>query len=97
MHALLQTLTIEALPALGLDEITGPDFVLRNKKVLQSHVDGACLGQPPTQHCAYQVFLWRVPIVLTCNEWQTETLSGAERNWLTENCVVEHVMQRVWV
>ena len=97
LHPDLRAFDVHHHGALVLDEIDGPDFVLRNKKVLQSHVDGSCLGQSATQKFAYDVFLWRVPIVLTCNKWQTDTLDDADQNWLQENCVVEHVAQQTWL
>ena len=51
--------------AIVLDEVASPSFIVSNKKVLQAHVDGAILGQSATQLYTYEVFLWRVPIMLT--------------------------------
>ena len=84
--------------AVVLDEISGPDFVLRNKKLLQAHVDGARLGQSPTQRFAYDIMLWRVAIVLTCNHWDpaADVPRPSDRDWLKENCVVETVSEPVW-
>ena len=45
--------------ALVLDEISGVRFVIDNKNFLQSHIDGAKLGQSATQMYAYDVWWWR--------------------------------------
>ena len=82
--------------AVVLDDISGPQLVLGNKKLLQAHVDGATLGQSPTQHFVYEVFLWRIPIVLTTNNWSVADLRGADREWLDKNCVVVAIEDRVW-
>ena len=81
------------------DEISGPDFVLRNKKLLQGHVDGARLGQSPTQRFAYEGMLWRVPIILTCNYWDPAAgaLHPMDIDWLEQNCVVVTVKEPVWL
>ena len=83
--------------AVVCDEISGPRFVLDNKKVLQQHVDGAILGQSPTQREAYYIYLWRTPIIVTTNHWDTSTLSDSDSDWIAKNCVVEHVSEPVWV
>ena len=94
----LQYFDPERNEAVVFDEISGADFVIRNKKLLQGHVDGARLGQSPTQRFAYEVMLWRVPIVLTCNHWDptADGLRPADQDWLLENCVVEAVNAPVW-
>ena len=63
---------------------------------MQAHVDGATLGQSPTQHFVYEVFLWRVPIVVTTTRWSTDDLDEADRDWLEQNCVVVTIDERVW-
>ena len=78
------------------DEICGPSFVLGNKKVLQQHVDGARLGQSPTQRDAYEVFLWRTPVMVTTNHWDTHALTQQDAEWLLKNCFVEKVLNPVW-
>ena len=62
-----------------LDEVAGPTFVVNNKKLLQAHVDGAKLGQSSTQLFSYEVFLWRVPIMLTTNNWRLDELTEDQR------------------
>ena len=73
--------------ALLLDEVADPSFIVKNKKLLQAHVDGAKLGQSPTQLFSYEVFLWRVPIMLTTNNWCLDALTEEEREWVHSNCV----------
>ena len=77
--------------AVLLDEVADPSFIVNNKKLLQAHVDGAILGQSATQMFTYEVFLWRVPIILTTNNWDLSGLSAAELDWVHSNCVAVHV------
>ena len=65
--------------------------------VLQAHVDGAKLGQSSTQLFAYEVFVWRVPIMLTTNNWCLDKLSQEEREWVQSNCVAVCVNTPVYV
>ena len=85
--------------AVVFDEISGPDFVIRNKKLLQGHVDGARLAESPTQRFAYEILLWCVPMILTCNEWEPSAagLNPSDVEWLEQNCVVERVTEPVWL
>ena len=83
--------------AILFDELSSPDFVVDNKKLLQAHVDGAILGQSSTQLFTYEVFLWRTPIILTTNNWDISAMSRADRNWIETNCVAVHIENRVWV
>ena len=72
-------------------------LIVQNKKLLQSHIDGAKLGQTPGQHLSYDVWLWQVPMILTMNAWDlSKDLTEADLNWLAENCVVEMVTDVVW-
>ena len=82
--------------AVLLDEVATPRFIVNNKKVLQAHVDGALLGQSPTQTFTYEVFLWRVPIMLTTNNWRLEELTDEDREWVTANCIAVHVAEPVF-
>ena len=83
--------------ALVLDEISGVNFVLHNKKLLQSHIDGAKLGQSATQMYAYTVWRWRKPIIPTsrfgANSWATTLAALKESDpeghqWLAQNVLV---------
>ncbi len=83
-------------PPSVLDEVASPALVIGSKKPLQAHVDGALLGQSATQLYSYFVFLWRVPIILTTNNWDCSGFSEADKNWLETNCVAVHIAHRVW-
>ena len=82
--------------AILLDEVADPSFIVNNKKLLQAHVDGAILGQSATQTYTYEVFLWRIPIILTTNNWDLTRLTEAELDWVRANCVAVHVAEPVF-
>ena len=82
--------------AVLLDEVATPSVIVNNKKVLQAHVDGAILGQSPTQTYTYEVFLWRVPIILTTNNWRLDKLTDEDSEWVNANCIVVHVAEPVF-
>ena len=63
---------------------------------LQAHVDGAILGQSATQLYTYEVFLWRVPIMLTTNNWDLSVLTTDEREWVEANCVAVSIPEAVY-
>ena len=77
--------------------LAGSDFVLANKKLLQAHADGAKLGQSPTQTLAYEVFLWRVPVIVTTNHWSVAHHGAVDQEWLAKNCVVEEITEQVFL
>ena len=83
--------------AVVMDDIAGSDFVLANKKLLQAHADGAKLGQSPTQTLAYEVFLWRVPVIVTTNHWSVAHHGAVDQEWLAKNCVVEEITEQVFL
>lgn len=82
--------------AILLDEMKEPAFLTNNKKVLQSHVDGAWLGDSPTQQYVYEVFLWKIPIIITTNNWSLEKLPPQDREWVIANSVAIYVGEPVW-
>jgi len=82
--------------AVLLDEVSSPQFIVANKKLLQAHVDGAILGQSATQMYTYEVFLWKVPIMLTTNNFHLEDMAEHDRDWIHQNCVCMHVAEPVW-
>ena len=78
---------------LVLDEISGVQFVIDSKKLPQSHIDGAKLGQSATQVYAYDVWWWRKPIIMTTNNWATtlaalEDSAPQDHQWLMRNVFV---------
>ena len=82
--------------AVLLDEVSSSQFVVDNKKLLQSHVNGAELGQSATQLFAYEVFLWRTPIMLTTSNWSYTDFSNSDKNWLSTNSVAVHIADKVF-
>ena len=82
--------------AILLDEVSHPQFIVDNKKVLQAHIDGAILGQSATQMYTYEVFLWRTPLMLTTNNWDVTGFSATDLDWIHANCVVVHVADKVY-
>ena len=78
------------------DEMEGAAFILRNKKLMQAHVDGARLGKSPTGAWEYFVWLWRVPLVCTTNHWPPVGLSPADQNWIDAQVVQVRVGESVW-
>ena len=83
-------------PAVLLDEVSSPMVAVDNKKLLQSHVDGARLGQFATQLFAYEVFLWRTPIMLTTNNWKYDDYTDSDKSWLDANCAAVHIQEKVF-
>ena len=81
--------------AILLDEMSSPEFIVGNK-VLQAHVDGAILGQSATQMYTYEVFLRRIPIAVTTKNWDYSHLSGADQDWIRQNCVEVLIDTLVW-
>ena len=79
-----------------LDEMSSPKFIVQNKKLLQAHVDGAKLGQSATQLYSYDIFLWRLPIIITTNNWNLDDLEPIDREWIESNCISLYVGEPVW-
>ena len=82
--------------AVLLDEVASPELIVTNKKLLQAHIDGAKLGQRATQKFAYEILLWRTPIILTTNNFDYSSFSASDRNWIESNCVAVHIAEPVW-
>ena len=43
-----------------------------------------------------EVFLWRVPIILTTNNWDLSVLKADEREWVEANCVAVSISEPVY-
>ena len=95
-HPDLKSFDRDKHAALLLDEVASPQFVVDNKKLLQAHIDGALLGQSPTQSLAYEVWIWKVPIMLTTNNWDLSKYSAADKNWIGENVIDVYIGNPVW-
>ena len=76
------------------NQVPSVQFALLNKKLLQSHVDGAKLGQSATQMYSYNIWWWRRPIIMTSNKW-AQTLKAVKEHepedaeWLEANVMVQ--------
>ena len=77
--------------AVLLDEVRDSSSILDNKKLLQAHVDGAILGQSATQRFAWEIMLWKVPILVTTNKWSPTGFDGADQDLLEANCVAVRI------
>ena len=61
----------------------------------QAHLPLAPNGfqlQPDT----YGVFLWRVPIIITTNNWDLTSLTATDQDWIKQNCVAVLIDGPVW-
>ena len=81
--------------AILFDEAS-PEMVLRNKKLFQSHISGAVLGQTTTGCFSYRVWAWRRLLVVTTNNWDTCNLEPADQAWLSANSHVVHVQEKLF-
>ena len=70
-------------------------MVIGNKALFQAALEQVTLGQSTCNAYAYQVWLYGVPIIVSCNDW----MHGAEdheRAWLDKNSVVVNVTEPLW-
>ena len=72
-------------------------LVLKNKKLFQSHISPAVLGQTTTGAYSYKVWVWQRLLVITTNKWDLSRLAPADKGWLTANACVVHVAQKLYV
>ena len=81
-----------------LDEAT-PQFVLSNRRVLQSPAESIRLGQSSTNIYAYSKWLHAVRMVATANSWDVHIaeIGDVERQWLEVNSVLIHVREPLWL
>ena len=70
--------------------------IVKNKKALQAHVDGAELGNTPSQQFIYNAFLWRTPLIITTNNFDLSSLQIADREWVESNSISIHISEPVW-
>ena len=82
--------------AVLLDEARDGSFILNNKKLLQAHIDGAILRQSATQRFAWEIMLWKVPILVTTNKWSPTGFDEADQDRLEANCVAVGINEPVW-
>ena len=101
----LRDLDIDKHKCVVFDEM-GPDgaIILRNKKLMQAHIDGTKLGQSPTQGFTYPVWLHGIAIVCTTNYWppvfdekKPKLEKDADDDWIEQNVIAVHVQEATWV
>jgi hypothetical protein len=42
------------------------------------------------------VFAWRIPIILTTDNWDLSVLAEHEKEWVLANCIAVPVNEPVW-
>ena len=84
--------------AILFDELS-PKAALMLKKCLQASNDTVQLGASPTMSHAYSLHLFKVAMVICCNNWQEQILSltTSEVEWLTTNCFYIAVDGPLWL
>lgn len=84
--------------AILFDELS-PKAALTLKKCLQAGNDTVQLGASPTMAHAYSLHVFKVAMIICCNNWQEElqTLSPSEVEWLTTNCFYCSVDGPLWM
>ena len=75
-----------------------PDMVQRHRDLFQAPQHEITLGTSATSCYAYQVCLWRVRLLLTCNGWfeKLEKLEAADKEWVEANTIVISVDTPMW-
>lgn len=81
-----------------LDEM-GPLTAITLKKLLQSGLDVVTLGTSPTQQFAYVVYVHKIMICITSNNWvrDLKQLPPNDREWLAMNSHFLEVSEPLWV
>jgi len=84
--------------AILFDELS-PKAALMLKKCLQASNDTVQLGASPTMSHAYSLHLFKVAMVICCNNWQEQivSLTPSEVEWLTTNCFYIAVDGPLWL
>lgn len=84
--------------AILFDELS-PRAALTLKKCLQASNDTVQLGASPTMSHAYSLHLFKVAMVICCNNWQEQlvSLTTSEVEWLTTNCFYVAVDGPLWL
>ena len=85
----IDLILLDEMPATG---------ILKQKKLLQCPPALIQLGTSATNAFAYQVWVHQKLMIVSSNTWFEELLqlSEADREWLTANSVVIHVIAPLW-
>ena len=70
-------------------------LVIGKKALFQASLEQVALGQSTCNGYAYQVWLYAVPLIVSCNEWM-QGAEAHERAWLDKNSVVVNVTEPLW-
>ena len=73
------------------------EFVLANRGLLQSGVEGCQIYSSPTQVSARWVFLYGVAQIVTTNFWPEEDLTTTDGEWLAGNCLVRQITEPLYM
>ena len=82
--------------AILFDEISS-EIIAANKLVFQASVDGVELGQSQCNEHVYHVWLYGIPLIVSCNDWMASLPSASEEaKWLRTNAIVVEVVEPLW-
>ena len=70
-------------------------MVIGNKALFQAALEQVSLGQSTCNAYSYQVWLYAVPLIVSCNEWM-QGAEAHEKAWLDKNSVVVNVTEPLW-
>ena len=90
----LRTFSRSEHKAIVMDE-ADYQMVIGNKALFQSGLEQVSLGQSTCNAHVFQVWLYAVPLIVSCNEWM-EGADANERAWLDKNSVVVNVTEPLW-
>ena len=70
-------------------------MVIGNKAAFQAALEQVALGQSTCNGYSYQVWLYAVPLIVSCNEWM-QGAEAHEKDWHDKNSVVVNVTESLW-
>ena len=70
-------------------------MVTGNKALFQAALEQVPLGQSTCNAYSYQVWLYAVPLIVSCNEWM-QGADAHEQEWLDKISVVVNVTEPLW-
>jgi len=94
----LKELDLEKHKAVLLDEAT-PEMVLQQRKLFQCPAAWISLGNSTTNCHAYDVCLYRIPIIICSNNWsyKLNKLTPVDAAWIQENTCHVSVQEKLWL
>lgn len=84
--------------AVIFDELS-PRAGILLKKALQASNEPVVMGVSPTMISSYTVHLWRIPLIVCTNLWDSglKKMKKVDRDWLRTNSVYVKVREPLWV